>query len=61
MDLSVNITGVTFPGPVLPASGPWSRTARSTAVAARAGAGGIVTKTITLEWRQDFPHPRKEE
>ncbi len=58
IDLSIKIAGITFPNPVLLASGPLGRTARAMSVVARAGAGGIVTKTITLEPRQGFPHPR---
>jgi len=58
VDLRIKIGGVTFPNPVLLAAGPLGRNARSMAAVTQAGAGGIVTKTISLEAREGFPHPR---
>ena len=58
VDLRIKIGGVTFPNPVLLASGPLGRNVRAMAVMAEAGAGGIVTKTISLLAREGFPHPR---
>jgi len=58
VDLRIKIGGVTFPNPVLLASGPLDRNVRAMAVMAEAGAGGIVTKTISLLAREGFPHPR---
>jgi dihydroorotate dehydrogenase (NAD+) catalytic subunit len=58
VDLRIKIGGVTFPNPVLLGSGPLGRNAWSMAVMAKAGAGGIVTKTISLQAREGSPHPR---
>jgi len=58
VDLRIRIGGVTFPNPVLLGSGPLGRNVRSMTVMAEAGAGGIVTKTISLQAREGFPHPR---
>jgi len=58
VDFRVKIREVTFPNPVLLGSGPLGRNVRSMAVVAQAGAGGIVTKTISLEPREGYPHPR---
>ena len=58
VDLRVRIAGITFPNPILLASGPHGRNARSMVLMARAGAGGIWTKTISLEPREGYPHPR---
>lgn len=58
LDLMVKVGGVTFPNPVLLGSGPHGRNLKSITAVAQAGAGGIVTKTISLEPRAGFPHPR---
>ena len=58
VDLRIKIGGVTFPNPVLLGSGPLGRNARSMRVMAGAGAGGIVTKTISFQAREGYPPPR---
>jgi len=54
--LSVNICGINFPNPVMPAAGPTTRDGAMCQAAARGGAGGIVTKTISVE-PADVPRP----
>ena len=54
--LSVNICGIRFPNPVMPAAGPTSRDGAMCQAAARGGAGGIVTKTISVK-PADVPRP----
>ncbi|MFZ5649010.1 MAG: 4Fe-4S binding protein [Bacillota bacterium] len=54
--LSVNICGINFPNPVMPAAGPTSRDGEMCQAAARGGAGGIVTKTISVK-PADVPRP----
>lgn len=54
--LSVNICGISFPNPVLSAAGPTSRDGAMCQAAARGGAGGIVTKTISVT-PADVPRP----
>ena len=54
--LSVNICGITFPNPVMPAAGPTTRDGAMCQAAARGGAGGIVTKTISVK-PADVPRP----
>lgn len=54
--LSVNICGITFPNPVMPAAGPTSKDGAMCQAAARGGAGGIVTKTISVT-PADVPRP----
>jgi dihydroorotate dehydrogenase (NAD+) catalytic subunit len=58
IDLRVRVAGITFPNPILAASGPHGRNARSMVLMARSGAGGILTKTLSLEPRKGYPHPR---
>lgn len=54
--LSVTICGVTFPNPVLVAAGPTTRDGAMCQAAARGGAGGIVTKTVSVR-PADVPRP----
>ena len=54
--LGVNICGITFPNPVMPAAGPTSKDGAMCQAAARGGAGGIVTKTISVK-PADVPRP----
>ncbi len=58
--LSVNICGITFPNPVMPAAGPNSKDGAMCQAAARGGAGGIVTKTISVK-PADVPRPSMAE
>ena len=48
-NLSVNILGMNFENPVFTAAGPGSRNGEACIRAVKGGAGGIVTKTISLE------------
>lgn len=54
--LSVNICGINFSNPVMPAAGPTSKDGEMCQAAARGGAGGIVTKTISVK-PADVPRP----
>ena len=54
--LSVNICGILFPNPVMSAAGPTSRDGAMCQAAARGGAGGIVTKTVSVK-PADVPRP----
>ncbi|CAH2213748.1 4Fe-4S binding protein [Tepidibacter aestuarii] len=47
-NLSVNICGLEFPNPIMTAAGPGAKDAKMCIAAAKGGAGGIVTKTISL-------------
>jgi len=47
-DLSVEICGLRFRNPVLPAAGPPVRDGKAMAACAQGGAGGLVSKTISL-------------
>jgi dihydroorotate dehydrogenase subfamily 1 len=55
-DLKVNICGVEFANPILPAAGPPSKDGAMLQAAARGGAGGLVTKTISVK-PADVPRP----
>ena len=55
-DISVTINGISFVNPVLPAAGPNVRTGAQMLAAADAGAGGIVSKTVSLLPARD-PRP----
>jgi len=46
-NLSVEIAGIRFPNPVMPAAGPPVRTGRQMLRCAEGGAGGLVSKTIS--------------
>jgi dihydroorotate dehydrogenase (NAD+) catalytic subunit len=54
--LCVKICGIEFPNPVMPAAGPPTRDGVMCQAAAQGGAGGIVTKTISVE-PADVPRP----
>ena len=47
--LSVEICGIRFPNPVLPAAGPPGRDGRALLACAEGGAGGLVAKTVSVE------------
>lgn len=49
MLLSSNFLGLNLKNPIMVASGPWSRDAKSIQKSIDAGAGAVVTETITLE------------
>lgn len=55
-NVSTNICGIQFSNPVMPAAGPTSRDGAMCQAAARGGAGGIVTKTISVA-PADVPRP----
>jgi dihydroorotate dehydrogenase subfamily 1 len=46
-NLSVEVAGIRFPNPVMPAAGPPVRTGRAMLRCAEGGAGGLVSKTIS--------------
>jgi dihydroorotate dehydrogenase subfamily 1 len=46
--LSVSVCGLEFANPILPAAGPPSRDGATLQAAARGGAGGLVTKTVSV-------------
>lgn len=54
--LSVTICGIEFVNPVMPAAGPPVKDGAMCQAAARGGAGGIVTKTISIK-PADVPRP----
>jgi len=55
-NLSVRICGLEFANPILPAAGPPSKDGAMLQAAARGGAGGLVTKTISVV-PADVPRP----
>lgn len=55
-NISVNICGLEFKNPIMPAAGPGSKDGAMCQAAAKGGAGGIVTKTISVEAAQ-IPRP----
>jgi dihydroorotate dehydrogenase subfamily 1 len=55
-NLSVRICGIEFANPILPAAGPPSKDGAMLLAAARGGAGGLVTKTISVK-PADVPRP----
>ncbi|CAN2045716.1 Dihydrothymine dehydrogenase [Candidatus Magnetomoraceae bacterium gMMP-1] len=55
-DLSVKLNNIVFKNPVLTAAGPNVRTGELMAAAAKAGAGGIVSKTVSVHPARD-PKP----
>jgi len=59
-DLSVRLAGISFANPFLLASGIWGESGESLAGAVRAGAGGVVTKSIGDAPRLGFPNPTVE-
>lgn len=54
--LSVNVCGIDFANPIMPAAGPPTRDGAMCQAAARGGAGAIVTKTISV-LPADVPRP----
>jgi len=46
--LSVSVCGLEFANPILPAAGPPSKDGATLQAAARGGAGGLVTKTVSV-------------
>jgi dihydroorotate dehydrogenase (NAD+) catalytic subunit len=55
--LEVDIAGIRFSNPLLLASGIADETGASMAEAVRRGAGGVVTKSLSLEPREGHPNP----
>ncbi len=55
-NLQVKICGLTFRNPILPAAGPPSKDGAALQAAAGGGAGGLVTKTISVS-PADVPRP----
>jgi dihydroorotate dehydrogenase subfamily 1 len=55
-NLQVNICGLELRNPVLPAAGPPSKDGATLQAAAKGGAGGLVTKTISVQ-PAEVPHP----
>lgn len=49
MSLSTKFLGLNLKNPIIVASGPWSRDAKSIQASIDAGAGAVITETITLE------------
>lgn len=49
MDLSVNLPGLRLKNPVIVAAGPWARNAASIQKCMDAGAGAVITETISME------------
>ncbi len=60
-DLSTTVAGVVLPRPALLASGIWGESGASLAAAFRAGAGGVVTKSIGVKPREGYPNPTIEQ
>jgi dihydroorotate dehydrogenase (NAD+) catalytic subunit len=58
--LEVDVAGVRLRNPFLLASGIWGESGESLASAWRAGAGGVVTKSIGAEPRTGYPNPTVE-
>jgi len=59
VDLTVNIKGLSFPNPLIVASGPSTLNAKAIMKCFENGAGGVVTKTITYDpFQQLQPKPR---
>ena len=55
-NLRVNICGLEFGNPILPAAGPPSKDGATLQAAANGGAGGLVTKTISVD-PAEVPRP----
>lgn len=57
MSLEIEFAGLRLPNPVVVAAGPWSRNGAAIQQSIDAGAGAVVTSTITLEAvRSPSPH-----
>lgn len=59
-DLGVRIAGLSLRSPFLLASGIWGESGESLAGAWRAGAGGVITKSIGERPRPGYPNPTVE-
>lgn len=59
-ELGVTLAGVRLRNPFLLASGIWGESGESLAGAWRAGAGGVITKSIGAEPRPGYPNPTVE-
>jgi dihydroorotate dehydrogenase (NAD+) catalytic subunit len=59
-DLGVNLAGIPLRSPFLLASGIWGESGESLAGAWRAGAGGVITKSIGTTPRAGYPNPTVE-
>lgn len=59
-DLRVTLAGVPFRNPFLLASGIWGESGESLLGAFRAGAGGVITKSIGAVPRAGYPNPTIE-
>jgi dihydroorotate dehydrogenase (NAD+) catalytic subunit len=59
-DLGVRMAGLNLRNPFLLASGIWGESGESLAGAWRAGAGGVITKSIGAETRPGYPNPTIE-
>lgn len=59
-DLAVRCAGVSLRNPFLLASGIWGESGESLAGAWRAGAGGVITKSIGSVTRPGYPNPTVE-
>lgn len=59
-NLHVNFCGLELKNPILPAAGPPSKDGLTLQAAARGGAGGLVTKTISVD-AAIVPHPNMAE
>ena len=59
-DLRVTVAGISLRNPLLLASGVWGESGQSLAGAWRAGAGGVITKSIGSVARPGFPNPTVE-
>lgn len=57
-DLSVKFCGVTFPNPLILPSGIAQEIPKDHQKAVKAGAGGVTTKSLTVEPREGYPIPR---
>lgn len=57
MSLNTEYMGLKLKNPIVAAAGPWSRDGASIQRSIDAGAGAVVTETITLEANQN-PSPR---
>jgi len=59
-ELGVRLAGVSLRNPFLLASGVWGESGESLAGAWRAGAGGVITKSIGSDVRPGYPNPTIE-
>jgi dihydroorotate dehydrogenase (NAD+) catalytic subunit len=59
-ELGVRLAGIALRGPFLLASGIWGESGESLAGAWRAGAGGVITKSIGAVPRPGYPNPTIE-